>query len=198
MNKIKAVLRRITGIIEGYSIRNTMKSAVGIVMNMIPNIGKFKLKTTYHIECFDSAGNLKWADGFHNLVVTAGLNKVLDATFKTGLTTPAWFVGLKLVGTVAAGDTMASHAGWTESSAYSEANRQAFTPGAIAAGSVDNSAAKAVFSINATATITGAFLSDSNTKGGTTGTLYGAGDFSASRAVLSGDTLNVQVTITAS
>lgn len=197
MNKIKAVLRHIAKEL-GYSLRNTMNSAVGVVMNMIPNIGKFKLKTVYRIECYDSLGNLKWADGFHNLVVTTGLNKVLDATFKTGLAAPAWFVGLKLVGTVAAGDTMASHAGWAESSAYSEATRQAFTPGAIAAGSVDNSAAKAVFSINATATITGAFLSDNSTKGGTTGTLYGAGDFSAARAVLSGDTLNVMVTITAS
>jgi hypothetical protein len=43
------------------------------------------------------------------------------------------------------------------------------------------------------ATIAGAFLVDNSTKGGTTGTLYGAGDFNADRSVSNGDTLNVQV-----
>jgi hypothetical protein len=200
MTRIKAVLQFITRSTRSafMGAKNVMSSAVNAVMNMGVHFGGLKLKTRYEVQCFDANGNLRWADGFCNLVVTTGLNKLLDATFKTGLTTPAWFVGLKLACAVAAGDTMASHAGWAESSAYSEANRQAFTPGSVAAGSVDNSASKAVFSINASATITGCFLTDSNTKGGTTGTLYGAGDFSASRSVLSGDTLTVQVTISVS
>lgn len=179
------------------TFKNKISMHGGATMNTDRILGP-EMETRYNVQCFDNHGNLKWEEDFHNLVVTAGLNKVLDATFKTGLASPAWYVGLKLVGTVAAGDVMSSHAGWAESSAYSEATRQAFTPGSVAAGSVDNTAAKAVFSINATATITGCFLSDSSTKGGTTGVLYGAGDFSASRAVLSGDTLNVSVTITAS
>jgi len=158
----------------------------------------------YTLECFENwyripligtklfkrkTPKLKWRDKFHNLVVTAGLNKVLDATFKTGLTTPAWYVGLKGAGSVVAGDTMASHSGWSEITPYSNSTRPAFTPGTISGGSVDNAAAKAVFNINATATVVGAFLADDNTKGGTTGTLYGAGDFAASRSVASGDTL---------
>jgi hypothetical protein len=60
---------------------------------------------------------------------------------------------------------------------------------------MSNSTSKAVFNINATDTVFGAFLKDNNTKGGATGTLFGAGDFAASRAVASGDTLNVQVDI---
>ena len=156
----------------------------------------------YTVECFENyyrlfgfkikrrkIPKLKWRDKFHNLVVTAGLNKVLDATFKTGLTTPAWYVGLKGAGSVVLADTMASHAGWSELTPYSNSNRPTFTPGTIASGSVDNSAAKAVFNINATATVVGAFLVDENTKGGTTGTLYGAGDFAASRSVASGKVL---------
>lgn len=151
-------------------------------------------------ECFGADGVLKWREEYDNLIVTAGLNKILDACFKTGLTTPAWYVGLvDNAGwtAYAAGDTMASHAGWAESTAYSNANRPTFTPGTISAGSVDNSASKAVFNINATATIRGSFLADNNTKGGTTGTLYGEGDYSAARSVISGDTLNVTVTLTA-
>lgn len=155
----------------------------------------------YTVECYGPDGTLKWADEFDNLVVTTGRNKYLDATIKTGSASPAWYVGLvDNAGYTAynAGDTMASHSGWTESSAYSNATRPAYTPGTVASGSVDNGASKAVFNINATATIRGAFLADNSTKGGTTGILLGVGDFAASRSVQSGDTLNVTVTCTIS
>jgi hypothetical protein len=159
------------------------------------------VKHRYHVECWRN-GQLVWEDDFENLVVTAGKNKYLDATLKTGLTTPLWYVGL-VIGpgagnTYAAADTMASHAGWSATEpGYSNANRPAFTPGTIAAGSVDNSAAKAVFNINATNTVAGCFMADENTKSGTTGTLLGVGNFTAGdRAVQSGDTLNVTVTAT--
>lgn len=156
--------------------------------------------THYKLECFGPDGRLKWVEEFDNLVVTAGLNKYLDATLKTGFAAPAWYVGLVdntgFTG-YAAGDTMASHTGWTEATPYSNATRPAFTPGTISGGSVDNSAAKAVFNINATATVRGAFMADDSTKGGTAGTLLGEGDFAAARSVASGDTLNVTVTATA-
>jgi hypothetical protein len=169
-----------------------------------------KVSTLYIIECWqwwlhDALGKpikrlisprLRWRESFGNIVVTAGLNKLLDATFKTGLATPAWYVGLKGTGSIVAGDTMGSHAGWSEITPYSNANRPTFTPGSVAGGSVDNSASKAVFNINATDTVYGSFLTDNNTKGGTTGTLYGGGDFAANRPVASGDTLNCQLTIT--
>ena len=153
-----------------------------------------KIHQHYRVECFDKDGRQKWVEEFENLVVTAGFNKYLDATLKTGLASPAWYVGLKGTGTVVAGDTMASHSGWSEDQNYSNATRPAFTPGTIASGSVDNSASKAVFNINGTTTIYGAFMCDNSTKGGTSGTLLGGGDFSSSRAVLNGDTLNVTIT----
>jgi hypothetical protein len=153
-----------------------------------------KIRHHYRVESRDREGRPKWVEDFFNLVTTAGLNKYLDACLKTGLASPAWYVGLKGSGTVAAGDTMASHSGWTEDQNYANAARPAFTPGTIANGSVDNSGSKAVFNINAGTTIYGAFLCDNSTKGGTSGTLLGGGDFSQSRAVLSGDTLNVTIT----
>jgi len=101
--------------------------------------------------------------------------------------------------TYVAADTMASHAGWAENAAYSDATRRGYVPGAVAAGSVDNSASKAVFNINATATIAGCFLTDIDTKSGTLGLLFGEGNFSGGdRLVQSGDTLNVTVTISLS
>ena len=163
-------------------------------------IGKKILSTMYTVECFDKDGNLKWQDNFHNLVVTEGLNDSLDKHFKASSYTAGWWVGLTSSSpTFAAADTMASHSGWTESTAYSESNRQALTLGTVSGGSVNNSNSKAVFSINATATIGGAFITNNNTKGGTTGTLYGGGAFSGgNRSVVNGDTLNVTVTLTAS
>lgn len=149
----------------------------------------------------DGRRYLAYREKFPNIVVTTGLNKLLDATLKTGLASPAWYVGLvdnASFSAYAGADTMASHGGWLEGTPYSNANRPTFTPGSVSAGSVDNSASKAAFTINATLTVRGSFLTDNNTKGGTTGTLYGEGDYAASRAVVSGDTLNVQITASVS
>ena len=152
-----------------------------------------QISQTYQVECFDKYGNLKWDETFKNLVVTVGRDHYLDATLKTGNASPAWFVGLKNTTAAVAGDTMSSK-GWTELVPYSDGTRPTYTVGTIASGSVDNSASKAVFNINGTSTIFGAFLVDNSTKSGTSGILLGAGNFAASRAVLNGDTLNVTVT----
>lgn len=156
-----------------------------------------KFKNMYKIECFGADGKLKWSEEFPNLVVDAGLNYMLDAGLSAGTPITTWYVGLKDTGNVVAGDTMGSHAGWTENTTYSNAARPTWVDGGVSAKNVDNSASKAVFNINGTTTIYGAFLVSNNTKGGTTGTLYGGGNFSASRAVVNGDTLNVTVACTA-
>ncbi len=54
------------------------------------------------------------------------------------------------------------------------------------------------FSINATATVGGAFVANNSTKGGTAGTLYSAGAFTVGdKIVTSGDTINVTYTASA-
>lgn len=152
----------------------------------------------YRFECYGPDGALKWVEEVPNLVVNTGLNDILDKYYKGSAYTAAHYVGLTDgTPTFAAGDTMASHAGWVEVAGYSEATREAFTPGTVASQSVDNSASKASFSINATVTVGGAFLTTDSTKSGTTGTLIGGAAFSADRSLASGDTLNVQVTATA-
>jgi hypothetical protein len=156
----------------------------------------------YVVECYDKDGNLKWVAESDNLVVNAGLQYTAGAAL-TG-TTPitTWYLGLygaAASNNPAATDTMSSHAGWTEVTAYSEATRpQAQFAAATNANPsvVTNSANKAVFTVNATTTVGGAFLTSSNTKGGTTGTLFSAADFQSpgDRAVVSGDLLNVTYT----
>jgi hypothetical protein len=158
---------------------------------------KAKIHHHYDVWCYGSDGNLKWYDYIDNIVTTAGMNKYLDSTLKTGVTSPTWFVGL--VGptnhTYNAADIMSSHGGWTEDATYDEATRVAFTPGTISAGSVSNSASKAVFTISGSTTIQGCFLVNQSTKSGTTGDLLGEGDFTGgAKTVVDNDVLNVQVT----
>ena len=154
----------------------------------------------YGFECFDENGELKWTDEFDNLVTTAGKNDLLDKYFKGSAYTAAWYVGLIDADTSyttgpAAGDTASSHGGWVESTAYSNGTRPALTLGTPSAGSVNNSGSVAAFSINGTDSIKGAFVISNSTKGGTTGILYSAGAFAADRSVVSGDTLNVTITL---
>lgn len=87
--------------------------------------------------------------------------------------------------------------GWQETTAYDESVRQTLTLGSVSGQSVSNTASKAVFTISATKTISGAFLITNSTKGGTSGIIMGAAFFSTARDVLDDDTLNVTVTLTA-
>ena len=148
----------------------------------------------------DKDGNIIRDETVKNLVTNAGLNDLLDKYFKGSGYTAAFYVGLTDgTPTANAADTMSSHAGWTEVTAYSESTREALTLGTVASQSVDNSASAAQFSINSdSTTIGGAFLTTNNTKGGTTGTLYGIAAFSGGDLVLNnGSTLDVTVTLTA-
>ena len=166
------------------------------------SLEKVKAGGVFTVQCFDSEGNLKWAEEKHNLVVNVGLKDMNDKYFSGSSYTAAWYLGLygaAASNNPAAGDTMASHAGWTEVTAYSQATRPACSFGAATTADpsvISNSASVAVFSINGTTTVGGAFLTSDNTKGGTTGILFSAADFQSpgDRSVVSGDVINVTYT----
>jgi len=153
----------------------------------------------FTVQCFDKDGVLKWEATKNNLVVNVGLKDMNDKYFSGSAYTAAWYIGLYGAGASnnpAAGDTMSSHAGWVEVTAYSQATRPAATFGAATTADpsvISNSASVAVFTINGTTTVGGAFLTSNSTKGGTTGTLFSASDFTSpgDRSVVSGDTLNI-------
>lgn len=160
------------------------------------NIQKMKFSNLYRFECVGADGKVKWVEEVPNLVTNEGLNDVLNKYFKGSSYTAAFYVGLTDgTPTAAAGDTLASHAGWVEVTDYT-GNRQALTLGTVASQSVDNSASKASFPITGTVTVGGGFIATVNT--GTSGTLYGVAAFSGGdRSAISGDTINVTVTLTA-
>lgn len=156
------------------------------------------MPTWKEFETLLSGGEVRWAEDYSNMIVNEGLDDMLDKFFKGSSYTAAHYVGLTDgTPTVAAIDTMSSHTGWAEVVAYSEGARQTFTPGTVASQSVDNSASKAVFSINGTATVGGGFLSTNSTKSGTSGTLIAAGAFTGgNKSVGSGDSLSITATFT--
>jgi len=138
----------------------------------------------------------KWTDAVENLIPNEGLDEILDKVYKGSGYTAAYYVLLTDgTPTVAAGDTLASHAGWVEISAYT-GNRPAITLGAVSGQSVDNSASKAAFAINTNGqTIGGTGICTVAT--GTAGILGGVGAFAGGdKLVDDGDTLNVTITLT--
>jgi hypothetical protein len=156
----------------------------------------------YTVVCIGADGVEKWRDEFPNLVVNAGLKLMNDTFFAGSAYTAVWYLGL-ITGpgsgtTFAASDTMSSHIGWTEDTTYSNTNRPTVTFGAASLADPSVIATSATsFSINGATTVAGAFLTTNNTKGGTTGTLFSASDFTGGDRILaSGDTLNVTYTFT--
>lgn len=147
----------------------------------------------FEIECIGPDGQVKWRETVRNLVTTPGKTDIIDKYLKGSAYTAAWYLILKGAGTIAAGDTLASHAGWTEVTPYA-GNRPAITWGTTSGGS--NTATAVSISINATATVAGAGCCTVNS--GTSGVLYNMSDFAASRSVASGDTLNVTPTLSVS
>lgn len=123
---------------------------------------------------------------------TVGNNNMLEVYFNSGTQITAWYIGLIANGSfsaLSAADTMSSHAGWLEDVNYSQSTRVAWVPNAASAGVMTG--ASLSFSINATATIKGAFLTSGSAKSGTTGTLQATGTFSSPQSLSNGQTFTL-------
>lgn len=132
-----------------------------------------------------------------NLIPAEGLNYILNTALKAGSAVPAWYIALfegnyTPLATVTAATFPAAS---TESTAYAETNRVAWTAGAVAAGAVSNAASKAVFTMNATKAIYGLAQTSILTKSATTGVLVSVARFAAVKNVVEGDVLNVTSTL---
>lgn len=155
---------------------------------------------TFHFECYDKDGNLKWKDSAKNLVTNQGLQDMNNKYFKGSAYTAAWYLGLVNASpspTYAAGDTMASHAGWVETTDYSGTDRATVnfgTPTTADPSVIDNDASQASFTITGTVTVAGAFLTATQDNTTNTGVLFSVASFEApgDRSVVNGDTLLVK------
>lgn len=140
---------------------------------------------------------VKWEDEYKNLITTVGKNEMLDKYFAGSSYTAALNMFLKGTGSAAAGDTMASHAGWLEvglanAPAYS-GNRPAPAFSSASAGAKAITSAQN-FTFTSGGTVAGSCFvqGGSATKDNTTGTIVSAGDFTGGNKVVANtDQLNV-------
>ncbi len=117
-------------------------------------------------------GDLIWKAKQFNIIPDGGLEDNLDVYLLNGTQSPTWYVVFAQgTSTFAAGDTPASHAGWTENQDYDEAVRQTWT-GVRSGQTITNSASPAVVTVTTGSTFGGAALFNSNTKGGTSGIMF--------------------------
>lgn len=157
----------------------------------------------FDVVCIGADGEEKWRDHASNVVTLEGKTLNLNVFFGATAKPSNWYIILANAGTKAAADTAASHAGWTEYQNYSNATRHGLTFGAATTVSttgaqVTNTGGTAVAASisGAGGTVAGAGVITDNTKGGTAGTLYNIADFTGgSKAVASGDTLNITITL---
>ena len=158
----------------------------------------------FDVECFDKDGKLKWRDTIENVTTDVGVRLALDTFLAgSGYTVVGPFMGLiSSVGYGAgpvAGDTMASHAGWTEAGL---ANAPTYTaPRKTAAWAAASGRSKALsaalaFVFTGGGTVKGCFLvygtGAVSTIDNTSGVLYSGGLFTGGdKVVVATDTLNV-------
>lgn len=189
-----------SGVGEGVQMGDSC--AASMVMNM-GVLDRLPVHGRYRAECIGADGKVKWVEEFDNVVTDAGKKLALDTILAGSAFTATTRMGLKGTGSAAAADTQASHAGWLE---VGLANAPTYTgnrptpsfSAAAGAGTVSKATSAAVaFAITSTGTVAGAFINinGSATKDDTTGTLFSAGDFSVSRSVINGDTVNVSYTL---
>lgn len=139
-----------------------------------------------------------------NTFTTEGMARILNIVFRAQTTESAIYVGIfKSNVTPAVGDTAAAKLG--AAGTYGECqdadydspatNKPAYTIASTSTASCTNAASAASFTMNASITVYGAFLSTAAAKTANTGTLFCAKAFSSSRAVIADDVLSVTYVI---
>jgi len=183
--------RRLLGALE-----NGWAAALGWVKRRaLGALTPFAVGGVFTVTCVGADGVVKWVEKAHNQVKTEGLNHMLGVVFKGSSQVTTWYIGLITAGgtTSSAGDTLGSHAGWTENATYS-GNRVAWDEGS-ASGGVITSSTTSDFTMTGDATVGGIFVSSAAS--GTSGTLWSTADFASSQILKSGDVLKVTYTLTA-
>jgi len=183
---------------------NAVESANASISSLAGMSETCQAEGVYTFRCFEyEGGPLLWEDTFNNVVCTVGKNLMLQ----TALTGSSYTVVGPYMGLIssvsyttgpAAGDTMASHSGWTEAgsaNAPTFSARVAPSFGTASAGAISTSAAVS-FTMTGAGTLKGAFIVYGTgavaTIANTSGTLLSAGLFTGGdQPVNSGNVVQV-------
>ena len=145
---------------------NAVESANASISSLAGMGESCQAEGVYTFKCFEyEGGPLLWEDTVHNVVATVGKNLMLQTALTgSGYTVVGPYMGM--ISSVsyttgpAAGDTMASHGGWTEAgttNAPTFAARIAPSFGTASAGAISTSAAVS-FTMTGAGTLKGAFI----------------------------------------
>jgi len=162
------------------------------VGNAFKPSGMFKLQ---HIR----DGKVLQEQEFPNGVTDVGINSILNIMFDADTQITTWYLSLiDVVGfaSVAAGDTMSSHAGWAEFTAYALGTRPVWNPDAAAAKVSVNSITIDFTITGGAADLKGVFLTSDAVKSGTAGTLWATAIFSSDIPVTGGDLIKLTYSVT--
>lgn len=134
----------------------------------------------------------------HNVMPTEGANQIISSALAGGAQVATWYLGLfegNYTPTIA--DTALALPGLAaECTAYDGATRKTWTPGAVAGGTANNSAAKAEFTFTAPKTVYGGFMSSAPAKGAVSGALVSAVRFPSPKVLDTDSILRVTAGIT--
>ena len=159
---------------------------------------KFTVKGLWRVQQIRD-GKVIYDKQHPNGVTNIGKDTILDVMFGAASQLTPWYLGFideAGYSALAAGDTMGSHAGWTEFTDYAEADRPEWVEGAASGQEVTNGT-PASFNITGSGTLKGGFLTSNNTKAGTTGILWGTALFSGDLPVSNGDIIKITYTVPA-
>lgn len=160
-------------------------------------MSKLPLAGMFHIQLVDEAGKIKEDFECPNGIVDVGLNHILETEFNGGTPITTWYTALvdnASFSAFANADTMASHAGWIANEDYTEVAHPEWTAGTAASRSITN-AVTVDFSINATVTLKGIFITSQSAKATATGTLWSTAAFASNVSAVNGDTLKITYTV---
>ena len=182
---------------------NAVESANMSIANIAGMGESAQAEGVYTFRCFEyENGPLLWEQTIGNVVCTVGKNLMLQTALTgSGYTVVGPYMGLissVSYTAVAAADTMASHAGWTEAgstNAPTFAARVAPAFGTASAGAISTSSATS-FTMTGAGTLVGAFITYGTgavtTLMSTAGTLLSAGAFTGgNQPVNSGNVVQV-------
>lgn len=135
---------------------------------------------------------------FSNAVTNQGKNYILNAGFNSGtqISSSSWYIGLiDGAGTpsLASGDLLSSHAGWTENTSYT-GNRPAWGNGTASGQAVTNSSPVS-YTMTSAGSLYGIFVASVNTGGMSTDILWSEAAFPSVVPVAIADQLKVTYTV---
>lgn len=186
-------------------------SSINNVRNWLRKTGRYKEADTistlgqhnllvcsgeYFAERHNGDGKLLNTAHAFNTTMTAGRTDLGTQGFCAGTQRTTWYMGLILnsgTPSISSGDTLASHAGWTETTDYS-GNRKQWSPTSTSA--VVSNASAMAFTASGTVSVYGGFIS--TVSSGTSGILWSAGAFSAAQSLSNGQVLNTYYSLTLS